>query len=59
MTPDDIIRMAREAGFGAGAGQVWTEHCYGDGVLCEFRPRAEYKGRAPKRADVTVQIVLA
>jgi hypothetical protein len=25
MTRDDI-RMAREAGFGAGAGQVWTEH---------------------------------
>jgi hypothetical protein len=26
MTLDDIIRMAREAGFGAGAGQVWAEH---------------------------------
>jgi hypothetical protein len=26
MTRDEIIRMAEQAGFGAGAGQVWAEH---------------------------------
>lgn len=26
----------------------WEHHRYSDGVLCEFRPRAEYKGRATK-----------
>jgi hypothetical protein len=26
MTRDELVRLAREAGFGAGAGQVWTEH---------------------------------
>lgn len=26
----------------------WEKHRYSDGVLCEFRPRSEYKGRAPK-----------
>jgi hypothetical protein len=24
MTPDDITRLARESGLGAGAGQVWS-----------------------------------
>jgi hypothetical protein len=26
----------------------WAQHRYSDGVLCEFRPRAEYKDRATK-----------
>ena len=26
----------------------WEQHRYDAGVLCEFRPRAEYKGRATR-----------
>jgi len=26
----------------------WEQHRYGGGVLCEFRPRAEYQGRHAK-----------
>jgi hypothetical protein len=26
----------------------WEQHRYSEGVLCEFRPRAEYNGRATK-----------
>lgn len=38
-------------GFGNTSPAVdWEQHLYGygDGLLCEFRPRAEYKGRAIK-----------
>lgn len=42
-------RSALTAGLGNTAPDVdWEQHRYGDGVLCEFRPRAEYQGRTTK-----------
>lgn len=40
---------ALSEGLGNAAQAVdWEQHRYSDGVLCEFRPRAEYQGRATK-----------
>jgi hypothetical protein len=51
MTTDDIIRLAREAGFGAGAGQVWAEHREGicTSELERFAKLAHAAGVAEER----------
>ncbi len=47
MTRDELVRLAREAGFGAGAGQVWTEHR--EGICTEELERFAALVRADER----------